>query len=260
MLATHTAYSFEPKDLASSDADSKALSAQADPSPATRILAGVFMPARSTSWYFSCVNVVHCTAIIHDISFEQVTSAMYQEYADKKAAEAAETDIVVLDESVSIADAVKAMREKGVSSVLVSRTVDMQPVGIVTERDILYRVIAEHRGPFKTTLKEIMSSPLVTIDGSELVKDAVVLMRKNAIRRMPVTKEGKVVGMLTLKLITGDSHEKRIELIDVELPTAISKIVCPYCQSKFENKQDLSKHIDRLHLESGLLEGDLRRW
>jgi hypothetical protein len=35
---------------------------------------------------------------------------------------------------------------------------------------------------------------------------------------------------------------------------------CPYCQSKFENKQDLSKHIDRIHTGSGLLEGNLGKW
>lgn len=184
---------------------------------------------------------------------------MYQEYADKKAADVAESRVLVLDESVCIADAARAMREKGVSSVLVSRTAEVLPVGIVTERDILYRVVAEHRGPFKTALNDVMSSPLVTVDGSAHVKDAVVLMRKNGIRRMPVTKEGKIVGMLTLKSIIGESQEKSIELIDVELPAAVSKVACPYCGSKFENKQDLSKHIDRLHLGSGLLEGDLRQ-
>lgn len=58
---------------------------------------------------------------------------------------------------------------------------------------------------------------------------------------MPVTKEGKVVGMLTLKSIVGDLHEKSIDLVDVEVAAAISKVECPYCQSKFENKQDLVK-------------------
>jgi hypothetical protein len=77
---------------------------------------------------------------------------------------------------------------------------------------------------------------------------------------MPVTKEEKIAGMLTLTSIVGNSHEKRMELIDVELPAAISKAVCPYCQSRFDNNEDLSKHIDRLHLGSGLLEGDLRQW
>lgn len=189
-----------------------------------------------------------------------VPQSVYQDYADKKAADVAETGIVILDESVSIADAAKTMRERAVSSVLVSTSATKEPLGIVTEKDILYRVVAEHRGPFKTALKDIMSIPLVTIDGSALVKEAVVLMRENAIRRMPVTKEGKVVGMLTLKSIIGDSHEKSIELVDVEVAATISKVECPYCQSNFESKQDLSKHIDRLHLGSGLLEGDLRRW
>jgi signal-transduction protein with cAMP-binding, CBS, and nucleotidyltransferase domain len=185
---------------------------------------------------------------------------MFKEYADAKAGEIAETDILLLDESVCIADAAKEMRRKGVSSVLVGRKGDMQSLGIVTERDILYRVVAEHRGPFKTTLKEIMSSPLVTVDSSASVKEAVETMRKNAIRRLPVTNEGAVVGMLTLKSIIGDSHERRIELLEVDLPAAISKIACPYCGSKFDSKDDLSKHIDRIHLGSGLLEGDLRQW
>jgi signal-transduction protein with cAMP-binding, CBS, and nucleotidyltransferase domain len=183
---------------------------------------------------------------------------MYREYADKKAGDIAERDVLVMDESTCVADAARAMRQKGVSSVLVSRTADMEPVGIITERDILYRLVAEHRSPFKTVLKEIMSSPLIVIDESTLVKDAIALMRKNAIRRMPVTNEGKIVGMLTLKSVVGDLREKSIELIEVE--QRAGKVACPYCGSKFDNKDDLSKHIDRLHLGSGLLEGDLRQW
>lgn len=185
---------------------------------------------------------------------------MYQDYADKKTADVAETEPVIVDESVSIADAARTMREIGVSSILVSTRSTSKPIGIVTERDILYRVVAENRDAFKTALKEIMSFPLVTIDETALVKEAVAIMRENAIRRIPITKEGNVIGMLTLKSIVGDSHAKSIELVDVEVGAAKSKIECPYCQSKFESKQDLSKHIDRLHLGSGLLEGDLRRW
>jgi signal-transduction protein with cAMP-binding, CBS, and nucleotidyltransferase domain len=87
-------------------------------------------------------------------------------------------------------------------------------------------------------------------------------MRKKGIRRLPVTKEGAIVGILTLRSVVGNSSAKNIELADVELPEKITeiKILCPYCQSRFDNKQDLSKHIDRLHLGSGLLEGDLRQW
>lgn len=184
----------------------------------------------------------------------------YSDYLSHKAVDVADKNPVILDESKNLAEAVRLMRKEQISSVLVGR--DTQHVtGIVTERDILYRVVAESRGPFKTTLKEIMSSPLITVDEATPVKDAIALMRKNAIRRVPVLKQGRVVGILTLKSIIGNNHSGSVELAEIELPSSVeSKVMCPYCQSRFSNKEELSKHIDRLHLGSGLLEGDLRQW
>lgn len=181
----------------------------------------------------------------------------------KKAIDLAEKNIVILGESTLVAEAAKEMRKKGVMSVLVGNAEKKSCVGIVTEKDILYRVVAENRGPFKTPLKAVMSTPLITIDGNRSLKDAVELMRANFIRRLPVTEEGgKVVGMLTLRSIVGNSVEKALDLAEVELPVdnRLSRIVCPYCHSEFPSKDELSKHIDRLHLGSGLLEGDLRQW
>jgi len=182
---------------------------------------------------------------------------MYSDYLSRKARDVAEEDLTMLDESRDVATAAKLMRDKEVSSILVSR--NNAPVGIITEKDILYRVVAANKGPFKTILKDVMSSPLVTMDGMALVKDAVNVMRKKGIRRMPITNGGKVVGMLTLRSIVGNASDQRVELAETELPPGV-EVMCPYCQSKFENKHDLSKHIDRLHLGSGLLEGDLRQW
>jgi uncharacterized C2H2 Zn-finger protein len=42
--------------------------------------------------------------------------------------------------------------------------------------------------------------------------------------------------------------------------TSKSELECPYCESKFSTKEELSKHIDRIHTGSGLLEGDKRKW
>lgn len=186
---------------------------------------------------------------------------MYSEYLSHKAVDVAHKNPVILDESTNLAEAARLMRKKQISSVLVGRD-SKHVIGIVTERDILYRVVAESRGPFKTALKEIMSSPLVTVDESTLVKDAIALMRRNAIRRVPVLKQGQVVvGILTLKSIIGNNRNESVELAEVELPgTVESEVMCPYCQSRFSNKDELSRHIDRLHLGSGLLEGDLRQW
>jgi CBS-domain-containing membrane protein len=102
-----------------------------------------------------------------------------------------------------------------------------------------------------------MSSPLVTVDETIPVRDAITVMKNRHIRRLPVTNKGQIIGMLTLKAIVGNSNNQMLELADVELP---SGVLCPYCQSSFSSKEELSKHIDRLHLGSGLLEGDLRQW
>jgi signal-transduction protein with cAMP-binding, CBS, and nucleotidyltransferase domain len=172
-----------------------------------------------------------------------------------------DTSPIVLDESTTVAEAARIMKKEGASTVLVG--LDSQHViGIVTEKDILYRVVAENRGPFKTPLKAIMSSPLISIDGSAAAKDAIALMRRNGIRRVLVTKKEQIIGILTIKsIIENNNSKKGVELAKVELPSTVEiKVMCPYCQSIFANKQELSKHIDRLHVGSGLLEGDLRQW
>ena len=185
---------------------------------------------------------------------------MYSERLSHKAIDLADKNPVILDESTTLADAARLMRKEQMSSILVGQD-NQHVIGIVTEIDILYRVIAEGRVPSKTILKEIMSSPLITVEEKTTVKDAIAIMRKNAIRRVPILKQGLVTGLLTLKSIVGNNHKENIELAEVELPATVdSKAMCPYCQSQFSNKEELSKHIDRLHLGSGLLEGDLRQW
>ena len=81
-----------------------------------------------------------------------------------------------------------------------------------------------------------MSSPIITIAEEESVKDAVVLMRSKHIRRLVVKKKAG-----------GD----KVDLAEVELPTNViereaTKIICPYCQSQFKDKAEMSKRIDRI--------------
>jgi CBS domain-containing protein len=182
---------------------------------------------------------------------------MQASYLDRKAVDIAEKDVVMLEESTSVAEAVKTMRRKGVSSVFVGRRNSL--VGIVTERDILYRVVAESRGPFKTVLKDIMSSPLVSIDEQATVKQAVSIMRQKGIRRLPIISKGQARGIVTLRSVVGNIPSQSIDLAEVDVPADEAEVSCPYCGSHFEDKGDLSKHIDRLHIGSGLLEGDMRQ-
>lgn len=90
-------------------------------------------------------------------------------------------------------------------------------VGILTERDILYRVMAENRGPYKVTIGQIMSSPLVTIGENSSVRDALALMQSKQIRRLPVIKDdGTVVGLVTLKTVIGNMPSHNIDLAELD--------------------------------------------
>jgi signal-transduction protein with cAMP-binding, CBS, and nucleotidyltransferase domain len=172
-------------------------------------------------------------------------------------------DPAILDLSTSIIEAAKVMRNRGISSVLVSDPQSGLIKGIVTERDILYRVVAEAVGIFKVNIGKIMSSPLIMVGKKTSCLDAILLMRKKGMRRLPVIDDdGKTVGMVTLMSLVGNVPIRSIDLAELEVSTSQSTVIikCPYCQSEFNDKTDLSSHIDRIHLGSGLLEGDLRNW
>jgi CBS domain-containing protein len=188
-------------------------------------------------------------------------SQQVQSIAEKK-------DYVVLSEDTFIGEAPKVMRGKGVSSVLVtSNNNSHEPIGIVTEKDIVYHIVAENKGPYKVTLKNIMSSPLITVVEKVSVNDATQLMRSKRIRRLAITNTGgNITGVITFMSILGNiPNDNVINPAEVELHTSVieqdgKKLTCPYCGSQFKVKYEMSKHIDRIHIGSGLLEGDMRKW
>ncbi len=72
-----------------------------------------------------------------------------------------------------------------------------RPVGIITERDILERVVKAHKDPDKTYANAIMSSPIIFIDSGKSLGDALTTMRDKHIRRLAVLKGGNLVGIVT---------------------------------------------------------------
>lgn len=121
-----------------------------------------------------------------------------------------ENELVTLPEDAIVADAVKIMKDGGISSILVrslsSSAENPFITGIVTERDILYRVIGGNKGPYKTILKDVMSSPVVTIEKGSSIDEAMSLMRNKKIRRLLVIKrentKAVTLGLVTLMSIT----------------------------------------------------------
>ena len=103
-------------------------------------------------------------------------------------------DILTIDINSSAWDAARLMREKKTGSVFVTQ--GGKPVGIVTERDMLYKIVADDLPAAHVLLRKIMSSPLVTVDEDTPVKKAVEVMEKHNFRRLLITQDGKMVGMV----------------------------------------------------------------
>jgi CBS domain-containing protein len=100
-----------------------------------------------------------------------------------------------VESNASVVEAAKIMRDEDVGIVPVVEGDRL--VGTVTDRDIAIRVVAEGRNPDSTTVGEIASRELVTIDPQQELDEALRLMARHQVRRLPVVEEdGKLVGVV----------------------------------------------------------------
>ena len=109
--------------------------------------------------------------------------------------EAMSTNVVVTDESASVAEASLNMRKKGQGCAIVLR--EGRPFGIVTERDVTWKVAGKGLDPKSVKVAEVMSAPLITIDPDADLTEAAKIMEKHKIRRLAVTEEGDLRGVVT---------------------------------------------------------------
>jgi len=105
-------------------------------------------------------------------------------------------DVLSIEGSATVFDAVKKMVEANVGSLLVADQGKI--VGIVTERDYLRRVTLEGRDEKSSRVDEIMSSPLVYVTPETSVDECMAVMTDRRIRHVPVAKDGDVVGMISI--------------------------------------------------------------
>ena len=103
------------------------------------------------------------------------------------------------DEDVSVAEIAKEMKMSGISCVVITK--GDNPVGIVTDRDIVTKVIMKGRDPGEVKAKEIMSSPLMTIESDASLGRAGKVLIEKGIRRLPVIEKGELVGIVSLRNI-----------------------------------------------------------
>lgn len=101
--------------------------------------------------------------------------------------------------------AAKIMKEPHVGSVFVAK--DGKPLGIVTERDMLFKVISEGRNPSEIKVKEIMTSPVVTINAKAKIREALELMAHHGFRRLLVMDKERPVGIIAQRFTIQEEVE-----------------------------------------------------
>jgi CBS domain-containing protein len=103
-------------------------------------------------------------------------------------------EIVTVDEEVSVAEASEMMREKGEGGAIILRK--GTPVGMMTERDVTYKVAAEALDARRVKVAEIMETPLIVIDPDADLVEAARLMDEHKIRRLAVVRKEVIYGVL----------------------------------------------------------------
>ena len=103
--------------------------------------------------------------------------------------------VVMVDGSSTVCEVTKIMDEKNIGSVLIVK--NGKVIGILTERDVLRRVVAKGLDPWYTPVSQVMSFPLHTIKSNTDVITASRMMSKYRIRRLPVLEKGKIIGIVT---------------------------------------------------------------
>jgi CBS domain-containing protein len=105
--------------------------------------------------------------------------------------------VVTVDQSSIVYETVELMNKKNVTAVIV--TAAGKPVGIFTERDVLKRVASQEIDVKQTSIKKVMTAPIITMPGTALVGDVLVEMSHRDIRNMPVKADnGDLIGLVSM--------------------------------------------------------------
>ena len=114
-----------------------------------------------------------------------------------KARDIMTTSVVTVSGSATVAEAVKLMKDKGLRALIVDRRSDSDPYGIISETDIIYKVVAFGHDPKKMRVYEIMTKPCVVVNPDLGVEYVARLFANTRIRRAPVI-EGKLLGIVSV--------------------------------------------------------------
>lgn len=121
-----------------------------------------------------------------------------------------EPRIVAVTPESSVRDAIRTMAEHGIGAVLVMEGDRL--VGILSERDYARKVILQGRSSADTGVREIMSSPVITVDPGDSVESCMQLVTHRRVRHLPVLAHGRIIGVVSIgdlvKAVIEDQQEE----------------------------------------------------
>ena len=132
------------------------------------------------------------------------------------------SDVHAVGPLATVIDAVNVMNEHHVGAVLVLEGGD--PVGIFSERDVLVRVVAAHRDPRQTLVRDVMTMRLHVASPEDTVLEVMRLMTERRCRHIPVTEDERLVGLISI----GDLTKATQHTLRQEVKELSSYITSPY--------------------------------
>ena len=140
------------------------------------------------------------------------------------------TNVVTVDVGVNVRKAVERMNKQEIGCLVVLEKGNF--AGILTERDVLKRVVAKARNPKKTLVGDVMSKPLIVVDSQASLEEALELMFEKRVKKLPVVKNKKLMGLITMTDIAR-VHTAMVEHIKrlaekYDIPKRMEKVIHYY--------------------------------
>ncbi len=146
--------------------------------------------------------------------------------------------VIMIQEDDHAVKAAQLMDKHNIGCVIVG-TKEGKPIGVITERDLVARVVAEDARPSEVMAKDIMSAPLITIDSDKTLEESARIMSQLNIRRLGVMHKGNLIGIISSKDILAVTPElieiirekARIEGENLAEETRVSPPSAGYCDN-----------------------------
>jgi CBS domain-containing protein len=169
-------------------------------------------------------------------------------------------NVVTIGAKVHVRAAAKLMNHHEIGCLVVVE--DRKPIGIVTERDMLKRVLSTTRDPRALKVGDIMSKPVIVMEHEMNIGDAVKLMFDHGIKKLPVVKRGHLVGIVSLTdVISSPEMTKWLEKLSLEdTPGRIRKIITAHFGIKIDRRKRCQLPTEYARISISCQERDCPWW